>query len=84
LGNSPIFTTTNFVQKKNCKLVHWWIKSPNRAPYFSNISHIHYGKIAKIVKETAAECNHRIMNTNNGAVIAHFKHLKELGMKPAM
>jgi fatty acid desaturase len=24
---------------------------------FPNISHIHYGNIAKIVKETAAECN---------------------------
>jgi hypothetical protein len=27
------------------------------SPYFPNISHVHYGKIAKIVKETAQECN---------------------------
>jgi linoleoyl-CoA desaturase len=49
------------------------------------IYHIHYGNIAKIVKETAAECT-LPKNTKqcSGAVIAHFKHLKDLGMKPAM
>jgi linoleoyl-CoA desaturase len=52
---------------------------------FPNISHIHYGNIAKIVKETAAECNlpYYEYKTMRGAVIAHFKHLKDLG-KPAM
>jgi linoleoyl-CoA desaturase len=50
---------------------------------FPNISHIHYGN-AKIVKE--AECNlpYYEYKTMRSAVIAHFKHLKELGMKPAM
>jgi linoleoyl-CoA desaturase len=42
--------------------------------------------LQKIVKETAAECNlpYYEYKTMRGAVIAHFKHLKDLGMKPAM
>ena len=53
---------------------------------FPNISHIHYGKIAKIVKETAVECNLPYYEYKNmrSAIIAHFKHLKDLGMKPEL
>ena len=41
-------------------------------------------KIAKFVKETAAECNlpYYEYKTMRSAIIAHFKHLKELGKKP--
>jgi linoleoyl-CoA desaturase len=39
--------------------------------------------ILKIVKETAAECNYHYEYKTMRSVIAHFKHLKELGMKPA-
>ena len=44
-------------------------------------------KIAKIVKETAKECQlpyYEYKTFRAAAVIAHFKHLKELGMKPAL
>jgi linoleoyl-CoA desaturase len=68
------------------KIVNWYTGGLNQIEHhiFPNISHIHYG-IAKIVKETAAECNlYYEYKTMRGAVIAHFKHLKDLGMKPAM
>jgi linoleoyl-CoA desaturase len=71
------------------KIVNWYTGGLNHQiehHIFPNISHIHYGNIAKIVKETAAECNlpYYEYKTMRGAVIAHFKHLKDLGMKPAM
>jgi linoleoyl-CoA desaturase len=42
--------------------------------------------LQKIVRETAQECNlpYYEYKTMRAAVIAHFKHLKELGMKPEM
>jgi linoleoyl-CoA desaturase len=89
MGNTwaihQLFTTTNFAPKKNSKLVHRWLNHQIEHHIFPNISHIHYGNIAKIVKETAAECNlpYYEYKTMRGAVIAHFKHLKDLG-KPAM
>jgi linoleoyl-CoA desaturase len=46
------------LQKK--KIVNWYTGGLNHQiehHIFPNISHIHYGNIAKIVKETAAECN---------------------------
>jgi len=51
---------------------------------FPNISHVHYDKIAEIVKKTAAECNlpYHEYETMRSAVIAHFKHLKDLGREP--
>jgi linoleoyl-CoA desaturase len=47
---------------------------------------VHYDKIAEIVKETAKECQlpYNEYKTFRSAVIAHFKHLKELGMQPAI
>ena len=43
-------------------------------------------KEAPIVKETAKECDlpYNEYKTMRGAVIAHFKHLKELGQKPQL
>lgn len=82
-----LFTTTNFAPKN--WIVNWYTGGLNHQiehHIFPNISHIHYGKIGKIVKETAKECNlpYYEYKTMRSAVIAHFKHLKELGMKPAM
>jgi fatty acid desaturase len=60
-----LFTTTNFAPKN--KIVNWYTGGLNHQiehHIFPNISHIHYGNIAKIVKETAAECN-TITNKNN-------------------
>jgi linoleoyl-CoA desaturase len=43
---------------------------------------VHYGKIAKF-KRNGAECNppYYEYKTMRSAVIAHFKHLKDLGQK---
>jgi linoleoyl-CoA desaturase len=84
LAIHQLFTTTNFAPKN--AIVNWYtvVKPSNRAPYLPNISHIHTVKL-KIVRETAQECNLPIMSTKQcAAVVAHFKHLKELGMKPEM
>ena len=53
---------------------------------FPHISHIHYDKIAKIVKQTAREFNlpYNEYETTRKAVISHFRHLKELGKKPRL
>nr|WP_288834090.1 acyl-CoA desaturase [uncultured Flavobacterium sp.] len=82
-----LFTTTNFAPKN--WLVNWYTGGLNHQiehHIFPNISHIHYGKIAKIVRETAQECNlpYYEYKTMRSAVIAHFKHLKELGTNPEM
>ncbi len=82
-----LYTTANFAPKN--KIVNWFTGGLNHQiehHIFPNISHIHYGKIAEIVKATAKECNlpYHEFKTMGGAVVAHFKHLKELGMKPAL
>lgn len=82
-----LFTTTNFAPKN--WIVNWYTGGLNHQiehHIFPNISHVHYGKISKIVKETAQECNlpYYEYKTMRSAVIAHFKHLKELGVKPAL
>jgi linoleoyl-CoA desaturase len=82
-----LFTTTNFAPKN--WIINWYTGGLNHQVehhLFPNISHVHYGKISKIVKETAKECNlpYYEYKTFRSAVIAHFKHLKDLGMKPAL
>jgi linoleoyl-CoA desaturase len=82
-----LFTTVNFAPKN--KIVNWYTGGLNyqiEHHIFPHISHVHYDKIAKIVKETAKECQlpYYEYKTFRSAVIAHFKHLKELGMKPAL
>ena len=81
-----LHTTTNFSTKN--RLVNWFTGGLNHQVehhIFPNISHIHYTKIAKIVKATAKEFNlpyHEYKSTRE-ALISHFGHLKELGKKPA-
>ncbi len=82
-----LYTTANFAPKN--KIVNWFTGGLNHQiehHIFPNISHVHYGKIAEIVKATAHECNlpYHEFQTMRGAVVAHFKHLKELGMNPAL
>lgn len=81
-----LFTTANFAPKN--KLVGWFTGGLNRQiehHLFSNISHIHYKDIAKIVKKTAQEFNlpYNEYKTTREAIISHFKQLKELGKKPS-
>jgi linoleoyl-CoA desaturase len=82
-----LYTTANFAPKN--KVINWFTGGLNHQiehHIFPNISHVHYGKIAEIVKQTAIECNlpYHEFRTMRGAVIAHYKHLKELGMKPEL
>ena len=76
-----LFTTANFAPKN--WLVNYFTGGLNHQiehHIFPNISHVHYGKIAKIVKETAQEFNlpYHEFKTTRAAIYAHFKHLKDL------
>ncbi|WP_093024453.1 fatty acid desaturase family protein [Pustulibacterium marinum] len=82
-----LFTTANFSTKN--KIVNWFTGGLNHQVehhMFPNISHIHYAKISKIVKETASEFNlpYHEYQTTRKAIASHFKHLKELGQRPAL
>jgi linoleoyl-CoA desaturase len=82
-----LLTTVNFAPKN--WIVNWYTGGLNHQiehHIFPNISHIHYGKIAEFVKQTAAECElpYFEYQTMRSAVIAHFKHLKELGQQPQL
>lgn len=82
-----LFTTSNFAP--NNRIVSWYTGGLNNQVehhIFPNISHIHYKKIAKIVKETAQEFNlpYHEYKTMRRAIIEHFKLLKLLGKKPAL
>lgn len=80
-------TTVNFGTRN--RIVNWFTGGLNHQVehhIFPNISHIHYTKIAKIVKQTAREFNlpYNEYKTTRKAIISHFRHLKELGKKPAL
>ncbi|MDV7186902.1 acyl-CoA desaturase [Lutibacter sp. TH_r2] len=80
-----LFTTSNFAP--NNKFVSWYTGGLNHQVehhIFPHISHVHYGKIAKIVKETANEFNlpYHEYKTMRKAIIEHFKQLKTLGANP--
>ena len=80
-------TTVNFGTKN--RIVNWFTGGLNHQVehhIFPNISHIHYTKISKIVKQTAREFNlpYNEYKTTRKAIISHFKHLKELGKNPAL
>ena len=82
-----LFTTVNFSTRN--KIVNWFTGGLNHQVehhIFPNISHIHYSKISKIVKETAKECQlpYNEYKTTRAAIAAHFRHLKEMGAKPAV
>ena len=80
-------TTVNFSPKN--KFINWFTGGLNHQVehhIFPNISHIHYGKIAEIVKKTAKEFNlpYNEFKTTRKALIAHFNYLKLMGVKPTM
>ncbi len=82
-----LFTTVNFDTKN--KVVNWFTGGLNHQVehhLYPNICHIHYTKIAKIVKQTANEFNlpYHEYKTTRKAIISHFKHLKKLGEKPVL
>ncbi len=80
-----LFTTANFAPKN--KILNWYSGGLNHQiehHIFPNISHIHYKKIATIVKNTAAEFNlpYYEFKSTRKAIISHFNHLKSLSKKP--
>jgi len=82
-----LFTTVNFGTKS--RILNWFTGGLNHQVehhIFPHISHVHYTKISKIVKETAKEFNlpYNEYKSMQSAVLSHFRHLKELGRNPAM
>ena len=82
-----LFTTVNFSTKN--RIMNWFSGGLNHQVehhIFPHISHVHYTKISKIVRETAKEFNlpYHEYKTTRKALIAHFSHLREMGMKPAI
>ena len=80
-----LFTTTNFGTKN--KFLSWFSGGLNHQVehhIFPHISHVHYPKIAKIIKETAKEFDlpYNEYKSMGSALSAHFKHLKYLGANP--
>lgn len=82
-----LHTTANFAPKN--KIVNWFTGGLNHQiehHLYPHISHVHYHKIAEFVKQTAAECNlpYHEFKTMRSAVLAHYRHLKELGQNPQL
>ena len=78
-------TTKNFSRKN--KLITWYVGGLNyqiEHHLFSKICHVHYPKIAPIVKKTAEEFNIPYLEneTFSGAVKSHFSILGKLGRVP--
>jgi linoleoyl-CoA desaturase len=82
-----LYTTSNFAPKN--WLVGFFTGGLNyqvEHHLFSHISHVHYKKLAKIVKETAEEFQlpYNEYKTMSKAIIEHYKQLSLLGKKPAL
>jgi linoleoyl-CoA desaturase len=82
-----LFTTANFAPRN--KLVSWFVGGLNyqiEHHIFPHISHVHYPKISKIVKETAKEFGLPYFEypTTRLAIASHFRTLRELGRRPAV
>ncbi|NOZ45611.1 MAG: acyl-CoA desaturase [Chlorobi bacterium] len=77
-----LLTTTDFAPKS--KILSWYVGGLNfqiEHHLFPNICHIHYKKLATIVKKTASEFNipYNVQPTFLSAIINHAKMLKKLG-----
>ena len=75
-------TTTDFAQDN--KILSWFLGGLNfqvEHHLFPNICHVHYKKLAKIVRETAKEYNlpYHCEKTFSAAIVKHGKMLKKLG-----
>ena len=77
-------TTTNFAPKS--KIFSWFVGGLNyqvEHHLFSNICHVHYPKISKIVRETAQEFGHSYKTERSfmHAMLSHARLLRDLGRK---
>ena len=71
-----LYTTSNFAPKQAGKLVYTGgLNHQVEHHIFPHISHVHYSKLAKIVKETANEFNlpYNEYKTMRKALVEHFK-----------
>ena len=80
-----LLTTTNFAN--GSKWFTWYVGGLNyqiEHHLFPNICHVHYPKIAPIVRSSATEFGlpYKSKKTFFDAIVAHTRHLKSLGMKP--
>jgi len=80
-----LLTTTNFGNKS--KWFSWYVGGLNfqiEHHLFPNVCHVHYRKIASIVKRTAHEYGlpYKSATTFFGALQGHARLLKQLGLKP--
>lgn len=80
-----LLTTTNFANSS--KWFSWYVGGLNfqiEHHLFPNICHVHYAKIAPIVKSTAQEFGlpYKSKTTFFHAIIGHCRMLKSLGEKP--
>jgi linoleoyl-CoA desaturase len=82
-----LYTTANFAKRR--KFLSWFIGGLNyqiEHHLFPYISHVHYPKIAEIVKKTAQEFQlpYFEYQTFREAVASHWRQLRALGRKPAL
>ena len=82
-----LYTTSNFAPSN--RLLNFYTGGLNHQVehhIFPHISHVHYDKLAKIVKETAEEFNlpYNEYETMRKAIVEHFRHLGVLGQKPEL
>lgn len=82
-----LLTTTNF--GNSSRWFSWYVGGLNfqiEHHLFPNVCHVHYRKIAGIVKDTATEFGlpYKSVKTFVGALAAHGRLLKQLGRQPAM
>lgn len=80
-----LYSTINF--SVNSKFLTWYTGGLNHQVehhLFPNISHVHYPRISKIVRETAKEFDlpYIALPSLYKAIMAHFKYLKQLGVEP--
>jgi linoleoyl-CoA desaturase len=80
-----LHTTTNFGHKN--RILSWYVGGLNyqvEHHLFPNVCHVHYRRLAPIVKQTAQEFGlpYKSKETFSQAVIDHAKQMKELGAKP--
>jgi len=81
---NQLYNTANFAPK--AKMFSWYVGGLNyqiEHHLFPNVCHVHYNKLAKIVRETAEEYNlpYISQKTFLGALREHTKMLRDLGTK---
>jgi linoleoyl-CoA desaturase len=81
-----LLTTSNF--GNNSRWFTWYVGGLNfqiEHHLFPNVCHVHYRKIASIVKDTAHEFGlpYRSARTFAEALVSHARILRQLGQKPA-